>query len=354
MSTLLLNLLLACTHFFLARVLRARTARAYTAISLPVLGCVAAFAASLFALLPSQGGFGFFRLMAWAIFLHGPIALCLAARRFGRESRVGFYASLTAAGLILAVAFDAFLIEPKWIEVNRLTIESAKVSKPIRLVLVSDIQTDKVGEYEQRCLSLAMEQKPDAIFFSGDYIQLPAREIRPEQEALARVFEEVGLAAPLGIYAVQGNTDNVGWERVFGRVDANLFIKRGVVQSGELQVTGLTMKQSFNVRTKVRESSKFHIVLGHAPDFALNEIEADLLLAGHCHGGQVQLPFVGPLITLSQVPRAWAAGMTELDEDTTLVVSRGVGMERNAAPRMRFLCRPEVVVIDVIPTLATR
>jgi predicted MPP superfamily phosphohydrolase len=38
----------------------------------------------------------------------------------------------------------------------------------------------------------------------------------------------------------------------------------------------------------------------------------------------------------------------------TLVVSSGVGLERGDAPRLRFLCRPEIVVIHVEPNLAAR
>jgi len=79
----------------------------------------------------------------------------------------------------------------------------------------------------------------------------------------------------------------------------------------------------------------------------LGRVDADLMVAGHTHGGQVQLPLIGPLITLSAVPRAWASGVTELEPGRTLVVSRGVGMERGNAPRLRFLCRPEVVIVNV-------
>jgi len=35
-----------------------------------------------------------------------------------------------------------------------------------------------------------------------------------------------------------------------------------------------------------------------------------------------------------------------------LVVSRGVGLERGLAPRLRFRCRPEVVLVRVVPASA--
>ena len=77
----------------------------------------------------------------------------------------------------------------------------------------------------------------------------------------------------------------------------------------------------------VPHSDRFHIACGHGPDFALANAEADLIVAGHTHGGQVQLPLIGPPLTFSRVPSDWAkGGLVKLDADTYLVVSRGVGM----------------------------
>ena len=72
-------------------------------------------------------------------------------------------------------------------------------------------------------------------------------------------------------------------------------------------------------------------------------------MAGHTHGGQVRLPLIGPLKTSAKIPRHWAAGLTDIGGGRRLVVSRGIGMERLWAPRLRFLCRPELVILDVVP-----
>ncbi len=94
---------------------------------------------------------------------------------------------------------------------------------------------------------------------------------------------------------------------------------------------------------------RFSILVGHNPNFALEEPAADLYLAGHTHGGQVVLPFLGPLITFSDLPNAQVAGRTDFPNGSTLIVSQGIGMERYDAPRLRFLCPPELVVIDLMP-----
>ena len=90
-------------------------------------------------------------------------------------------------------------------------------------------------------------------------------------------------------------------------------------------------------------------MIGHNPNFALQRPDADLYLAGHTHGGQVVIPFIGPLITFSDLPVDQVAGRTDFTNGSTLIVSRGIGLERYDAPRLRFLCRPEVAVIDLLP-----
>ena len=93
----------------------------------------------------------------------------------------------------------------------------------------------------------------------------------------------------------------------------------------------------------------FHLVLGHATQFALGRIGADLLVTGHTHGGQVCLPLVGPLVTSSKLPKRHSAGLLDLADGTQVYVSRGIGMERGHAPRLRFLCRPELTVLELVP-----
>jgi predicted MPP superfamily phosphohydrolase len=123
----------------------------------------------------------------------------------------------------------------------------------------------------------------------------------------------------------------------------------GTFDLGLLTLTALDRGDSRRGRHPVPAVPGFHVVLGHAPDFALAAPPADLLLAGHVHGGQVRMPGWGPLLTLSRVPRTWAAGRTDLPGGGTLIVSRGIGLERGDAPRLRLFCRPELVVVELEP-----
>ncbi len=109
------------------------------------------------------------------------------------------------------------------------------------------------------------------------------------------------------------------------------------------------MNDSFRPTVQVDQSEQYHVVLGHAPAFADGCDNADLMLAGHTHGGQIYIPGFGAIMTMSGIPRDWANGMTLMDDGRTLIVSRGVGCERGRAPRIRFCCRPELVVIDLVP-----
>jgi predicted MPP superfamily phosphohydrolase len=320
-----------------------------------LLGSLAALALPAGIVLVEGDVFAASRVAAWLAFVFGPLVLGFVAWR--TRGAVRIVAGATVAAL-LAIAVDAFLVEPRLLFVNEHVVVSDEVDEPFRVAVLADLQTDAPGWHTRSAVRAAVDAEPDLILLPGDFVQIYTPDgHRRAVDALRAIFEEEGLQAPVGVVAVRGNVEIGGWERtLFGgtSVLASDASVRRVLGTGEpgaprITVTALSLRDGFDPTLRVPPGEGLHIVVGHAPDFALGDIRADLLIAGHTHGGQVRLPIVGPLLTFSQVPSAWAAGRTDLGSGATLVVSRGVGMERESAPRLRFLCPPEVVIVDVVP-----
>jgi len=59
------------------------------------------------------------------------------------------------------------------------------------------------------------------------------------------------------------------------------------------------------------------------------------------------VPFFGPPLTLSTVPRFVAAGGYHVVDGKRVYVSRGIGCERAGAPRLRLNCAPEVSLLTL-------
>lgn len=306
--------------------------------------------ALLWALGVAKGDLTIFGLMsltcAW-LFLGLPaLGLVVMAQARGAVRLAG---GLGAVALLL-IGARAFLYEPHAIEVSSLTIASPEVTAPLRIVLLADVQTDHVGADEARAFALAAAARPDLVVFTGDHVQLPqGPDFQREAAAHARALQDSGLSAPLGMFAVEGDVDPAGWPAVFEGTEVRALPRSQTLDLGPLTLTALSPDDSRSPAPPVPAVDGLHVLIGHSPDFALARPPADLLLAGHTHGGQIVLPFFGPPMTLTKVPRAWASGHTKLPWGGDLVVSRGVGLERRDAPRVRLLCRPEVVVIDVVP-----
>ena len=272
--------------------------------------------------------FGAMQALAWGLFLHLPV-IFVARRKFWW------------AALLLGVALQAFVVEPRWVEVTTTSLPGPR----LRLALVADIQTDDVGAYERRVLDLVRAAGADLVVFAGDYVQAedPVA-YRRNARLLATAIGD--LDAPLGVFAVRGDVEPGDWSEAFAgtrvtRVDDT----RTVELRDGVFLSLLSVDDSRSLRAPIPAAAGFHVVVGHAPDYALGRPPADLLLAGHTHGGQVRFPGLGPLLTLSAVPRGWAAGLTVVPGGGKLYVSRGIGMERRDAPRLRFSCRPEIAII---------
>lgn len=302
-------------------------------------------------------------LMGQALFAEGALVALALAWRHSRAERASRAWALTAVSAsLLGVYAYAFHVEPRQLQLRRHIVDArpdGEGRRSIRILHLTDIQTPTIGEHEERALRMGLAQRPDLIVLTGDYVQNELGRPTTDQAArdLQALMARVGFDAPLGVFATEGDAGPPCGEvfagtRVRCLVDANAIVP--LPDGGTLGITGLS-------RPRGRErdpawlgwllsrgpGADHRIVISHAPDFVdAMPVDVALVLAGHTHGGQVVVPFFGPPVTAMRLPRRYAGGLNDY-EGTPLHVSRGVGMERGFAPQLRFLCPPEICVIDL-------
>lgn len=325
------------------------------AMAVVVVAALAGMSSHVLAPTPGSRTFALALTASWTLGLVMPVALLHGGGLLLRARQRAGWAFVGLGCMAVVLTVDGFVIEPRWFVVTHFE-HQAPVDRPLRIAVIADLQTDRPGAYDERVFRAVMAQQPDLILFAGDLIQAfdEARYDRAWDD-LRAILARARLHAPLGVYAVQGDSEfRAAW--VDELEGTGIEVLHPGVQTlqlrDDLDLTGISLPLSRRKGLQLhRPSPRAHVVVGHRPDFALGSIDAELLIAGHTHGGQVQVPGFGPLLTLSNVPRLWAAGgLHQIDDDTALVVSRGIGMERGVAPRVRFHCRPQVVVIDVTPS----
>ena len=93
------------------------------------------------------------------------------------------------------------------------------------------------------------------------------------------------------------------------------------------------------------------VLLYHTPDLMplARDLGVDLYLCGHTHGGQLRLPLYGAIATSSKWGKRYEMGRYR-EGETTLYVSRGLGVEGLGAPRARFLSPPEIILWEISST----
>lgn len=351
-----------------AFLLSKRTGRGSLTLAIGVFAGAAVAALLISAALNEVYGFrvfGFLRFAGLAGAMHAPILLAATALIFHRN--VGLRVStLGVASTLVLVATFAYRIEPYRLEITHHAMTGARLAglqRPLTILQVADIQTDRIGAYERRVMREIAGLRADLIVFLGDYIQEKDAERR---ERLALEFNgllrDADLHAPLGMYAVQGDCERrEGWEALFRGTGVEILDRetREVALPGaSLRLIGLDLEASRAGTPRELEriagetgADRLEVYLGHSPDFADQLARRDqpfLALAGHTHGGQVRIPFWGAPITYSRLGRRMADAFARFGPGI-LSVSRGVGMERIEAPRVRLFCRPELRMITLLP-----
>lgn len=260
----------------------------------------------------------------------------------------------------------AVRVEPTWLELNRHDVPIAGLTAPfagLRIVQLSDFHCGQrvTPAYLSEAVELAQAQRGDITVLTGDFIHKGHKHIE-------RMAEVVGkLSAPHGVYAVLGNHDysvrnslGIRKYRHLHRAVADALTSRGirvlrnetvpVIRDGRrLHLTGVEdlwsracdLDRAF---TGICPSIP-RVVLAHNPRTVerLGAHRCDLMLSGHTHGGQINLPGLGR-VTLGRNVRKFAAGMYQYG-NSFLYVNKGVGF---GFP-VRYGVRPEVAVFTLRP-----
>ena len=301
----------------------------------------------------------------------GPVSPPLLALAFSRTAIALAVGLLWAGwpGLLLTAALNlaitAALLYATWIEpfhigVTRAELRSPKLNghAPLRLLHVTDLHIERITPRERELLRLVEKLAPDVIVLTGDYLNLSCvHDPQAHGEAHGLLTHLCDLARG-PIYAVTGSPP-VDFHDVVPAIFKDLPITWLLDAVEELHIKGHTLwliglrctrerhLDAPRLRRLLdsRPQHTFTLLLYHSPDLMPEAVElgVDLYLCGHTHGGQVRLPFFGALITSSDFWKRYEMGRYE-EGDTTLYVSRGLGMEGHGAPRARFLAPPEIVL----------
>ncbi len=251
-----------------------------------------------------------------------------------------------------------------------------KVFDGFSLAFLSDIHYSPAipREWIRRLVDLVNERGVDLVLLGGDYLWIPDSPISSltmnyRNKALANlqksallntIFshleEEFGLfRSTLGVYGVYGNHDRwidpAPWGELFKRAGATLLLNDLVTlphpRGGKVELFGADDYWTGNPTSPNFSSSKntLKIMVSHNPDHVVEKCRADLppdclALSGHTHGGQIRLPFFGPLIHNIRATD-YTYGLNRVG-DAMLFTSRGVGVVELP---YRINCPQELVFI---------
>lgn len=263
------------------------------------------------------------------------------------------------AGLIAVLGLYATHVEPRWLRVDEAVLDAA-IAAPLRIGVVADLQTPNVGAHEREAIAELLSRRPDMVLIPGDWYQGTPEQLEANRgdfvDLLRQLVDNTQLVA-----ITTGDSDHTMSLEAIAAEAGALFIDDRVlafelngvpVRLAGVRVLANGPDRDNTLVALTEQTDALSILVAHRPDVVYElpgGADVDLIVSGHTHGGQVSIPFFGPPVTFSDVPRDLAAGGLGIVNNVPLYVSAGVGIERLEAPQVRFGVRPEVGIIDIRP-----
>ena len=269
------------------------------------------------------------------------------------------FLKVAATGLIVGTGTTAYAhdVEPNHPRVEEQEIKLAgwpQKAAGMRIGQLSDLhcQDEHSVARTKHAVQVMLDQKPDVVLLTGDYISgNPAsRWARPCADALAPLTQVRG-----GVFAILGNHD--WWSRdpeevvrQLRRVGFHVLQNQSapLPRAPNVWLVGLDDRcvdaQDPETALKNVPEHALKILLVHEPDYADEAPPGFALqLSGHSHGGQIRLP--GLPLHCPKYGQRYPEGLKQ-GPHHRVYTSRGIGM---IGPQMRFCCPPEVTLLKMRP-----
>ena len=268
------------------------------------------------------------------------------------------------SGLVIPPLAGAYArwIEPVFVRDRKITLISPSLPTAFNGIRIAHLSDIHFGDHfdegaVQHVVENVMALEPDLICLTGDMVD--THTVDPER--LTPILRQ--LRAPLGCFAVFGNHDyRSGIDRVAAAIEQGgiTILKNGhhiLHKNGEaIALLGiddaLEGYPDMDAALDGIPEGMWSLLLAHEPDWADQAVHAavDVQLSGHSHGGQVRIPFVGPVF-LPLLGKIYPDGYYQLERSTgteaplLLYTSRGLG---TTMLPIRFACPPEWTLITMM------
>ena len=274
-----------------------------------------------------------------------------------RLSRRAFLRLVGGAALIPSASWlYAAEMELRWLQVEHVSVSLPRLPRAFHGLTIAQFSDLHIGPYigaeeVRAAVEVVMDLKADLIVVTGDFVSSLLH-----NEAKVIETELAPLSAPLGVYGIMGNHDWWNDRKVvrYAAEQAGLTMLQNervpLIRADEtLYLAGLD--DYWQGRTDLSNTllglpaEAPVIVLVHEPDYAdiaTRDPRVLLQLSGHSHGGQVRLPFIGPL-ELPRYGHRYPLGLQKAG-DLWVYTNRGIGV--TGVP-LRFNCRPEVTLLTL-------
>lgn len=281
------------------------------------------------------------------------------------------------AAVLIGLAAWAILIERHLYVVRLQSIKVLpKGTNAIRVLQIGDIHLAPWQKNKMRFLRSLGEKQIDLVVNTGDNLG-HKNAIKPLLDALGPLLTKPGVFVhgsndyfapvaknPFGYIfhsSAKPNSEPLHTEELTkafegaGWVNLNNRFADVQVNGNRIRFIGIDDYHigyaKFDLLVK---SDHFSIALTHAPYMEsiekLTGFGAQVIFAGHTHGGQVRVPFFGALTTNSDLPNKFARGLSGWEfEGKHSVLSVVAGLGNSIFAPVRFFCRPEVRLITLLP-----